>query len=305
LLSYFRIIRPLNLFLIALAQFLVRYCIIMPAYQTEYINTNVFPDHLSKIEFALLVFATLVIAAGGNIINDVFDVRIDEVNKPGKNLVGAKIKESVAKSVAYLFFFLGSVIGVSLAVKNDLIAMGFLFPFSAVTLYMYSMYYKRRLLIGNILIAALSGLSILIVALFEPHFYPNMQFVLIYAVFAFLISIVRELIKDAEDIDGDERAQCKTFPILFGIGKTKILAAFILLLNAAAVTYFLYSYFYMNTVINFWYLLCLFLIPFAALLYLIITAAEKKDFYYASMFSKIVMLYGVLSMVPFYYFFLK
>jgi 4-hydroxybenzoate polyprenyltransferase len=303
--AFLKTLRPFNLFLIALAQFLVRYCIILPAYQTEYLNTQEFPAHLSNIDFILLVFSTVIIAAGGNIINDVFDVNIDAINKPGKNLIGTGIKESVAKNVAYAFLFLGSIIGMDIAFQTNVIGMGFLFPFSAVTLYMYSAHFKRRLLIGNILIALLSGLSILVIALFEPHFYPNLQFVLIYAVFAFLLSLARELMKDAEDVDGDERAQCKTFPILFGITKTKILATVIILLNAAAVVYFLYTYFYRNTVISFWYIICLFLIPLAALLYLIITASEKKDFYYASMFSKIVMLYGVLSMIPFYYFFLK
>jgi 4-hydroxybenzoate polyprenyltransferase len=305
LFSFLKTIRPANLVLIALAQFLVRYCIILAAYQTEYLHTNEFPEHLSNIDFILLVFSTLIIAAGGNIINDVFDVDIDAINKPGKNLIGIKIKESVAKNVSYTFLFLGSAIGMSVAVKQNLFAMGFLFPFSAVTLYMYSSQFKKQLLIGNLLIALLSGLSILIVVLFEPHFYPNMQFVIIYAVFAFLLSMTRELVKDAEDIDGDERAQCKTFPIFFGIRKTKMLASFFILLNAAAIIYFLYLYFYNNTVINFWYLACLFLIPLAALQYLIITASEKKDFYYASLFSKIVMLYGLLSIVPFYYFFLK
>jgi len=305
MLPYLRLFLLPNLLMIALTQFLVRYCIIMPAYVTEYRNTGVFPEHLSRIEFLMLLFSTVVIAAGGYIINDVFDVFTDEINKPGKNIIGKKISEKTARMVSFIFLIVGSVLGTALAIKKHIIVMGLIFPFSAVSLYMYASYYKKRLLVGNLLIALLSALSVLIVALFEPQFYLNIQFVVIYAVFAFLISFVRELIKDAEDLDGDERAQSKTFPVRFGLKKTKVLAVFLMIILAGAVGFYLYRYFYHNTVINFWYLQGLFMIPFSALIYLIVSAEEKKDFTYASIFSKLVMLYGILTMIPFYYYFLR
>jgi len=303
--SKLRLIRPVNLIIIALILFLVRYCIIMPAYITEYNNTGTFPAHLSKIEFFILLFATMTIAAGGYIINDVFDVHIDEVNKPGKNPVGKSISVQAASMTAYILFTAGSVIGIALSIKADVPAMGFLLPFSAVSLYMYSSHFKRRLLTGNFIIALLSALSVMIVALFEQHFYPNIQFVLIYAVFAFIISLIREIIKDAEDMEGDERSQCKTFPILYGIQRTKILLSALITINLFIIGYFLSLYFYTNTVISFWYLLGLFAIPFVALGYLVTSAETKKDFHYASVFAKFVMLYGILTMVPFYWYFLK
>ncbi|MEO8085830.1 MAG: geranylgeranylglycerol-phosphate geranylgeranyltransferase [Bacteroidota bacterium] len=299
------ILRPVNLVIIALTQFLVRYCIIMPAYITEFNNTGVFPPHLSKTEFFLLLFATMIIAAGGYLINDVFDVHIDEVNKPGKNIIGKKISVQSASLTAYVLFTIGSIMGISIAVSAHATAMGFLLPFSAVSLYMYSSYYKRRLLTGNLVVAFLSALSVLIVALFEPHFYPNIQFILIYGIFAFIISLIREIIKDAEDIAGDERSQCKTFPIMYGIQKTKTFLGILITLNLAIIGYFLYLYFYTNTVINFWYLVGIFAIPFIGLGYLVSAAETKKDFHYASVFAKFVMLYGILTMVPFYWYFLK
>jgi 4-hydroxybenzoate polyprenyltransferase len=305
MLSYLRLFRLPNLLMIALTQFLVRYCIIMPAYVTEYHNTDIFPDHLSRIEFLLIMFSTIVIAAGGYVINDVYDVFTDEINKPGKNIVGNKISERTARTVSNIFFIIGSIAGIALAIKKHIIVMGLIFPFSAASLYMYASYYKKRLLVGNMLIALLSALSVLIVTLFEPHFYINIQFVAIYTVFAFLISLVRELIKDAEDLDGDERSQSKTFPVRFGIRKTKMIALLIMTILAGTVGFYLYRYFYHNTVINFWYLLAIFMISFAALSYLIASATEKKDFTYASIFAKLVMLYGILTMIPFYYYFLK
>lgn len=305
MLSKLRTFRPINLFIIALIFFLVRYCIIMPAFITEYHNTGVFPPHMTKPEFMVLLFATLMIAAGGYVINDVFDIHIDEVNKPGKNVVGKSFSVKSARLTSYILFTIGSIAGIVLSFRLDVKAMGLLLPFSAVSLYMYSSHFKRRLLIGNLVIALLSALSVLMVAFFEPRFYPNIQFVLIYAVFAFLISLVREIIKDAEDIDGDEMAQCKTFPIMYGIGKTKILLSFLIILNLAVICYFLSIYFYHNTVIGFWYLIAIFAIPFVALGYLVSAAELKKDFHYASVFAKFIMLYGLFTMVPFYWYFLK
>jgi 4-hydroxybenzoate polyprenyltransferase len=300
----------------------------MPAYRAEFASTHIFPDHLLRIPFLLLVFATVIIAAGGNIINDVFDVSIDETNKPGKNLVGKKISEKTALNVAYLFFIPGSIVGISLGIMYNMTAIGFLFPFSAATLYMYSASFKRKLLIGNILIAFLAALTILIVGIFEPHYFVSTsiwlrgtmltgdvsmdslylagwKIILFYSLFAFLISLVRELIKDAEDLDGDERAQRKTFPVRFGIRNTKILISILIITTCLLLSYLLYENLSGNSSVNILYLIIMVSIPFAALLYLVITASEKKDFYYASMFSKIIMLCGILSMIPFYYYFLR
>ena len=321
MLALLKNIRPLNLFIIALTQFLIRYCIILPLYRAEYFTTKVFPEHLGKIEFLLFVFATVVIAAGGNIINDVFDTSIDEINRPGKNLIGKKISERQATVTAYFLFILGSIIGLVLGFKNNLTAASLLFPFSAVTLYMYSAQFKKRLLIGNVLIALLTAFTVLLTGLFEPHFFSaisiwirgsaDMNYVagaviiLVYALFAFLISLIREVIKTAEDMDGDERAQAKTFPILFGIKWTKALVIVLTLLTACAIGYFLFIFFNRNSEVNIFYLLATFFIPFAALLYLIFNSEEKKDFYYASLFCKVIMILGVLSIIPFYYVFLR
>jgi 4-hydroxybenzoate polyprenyltransferase len=305
MLSKLFIFRPVNLVMIALTQFLVRYCIIMPAYVTEFNNTGAFPPHLSKAEFFILLFATLAIAAGGYVINDAFDVHPDELNKPGKNIVGKKISVQSARITAMLLFSVGSAAGFGLAIHTGVTAMGLLLPFAAISLYMYSAQFKRRLLAGNFIIALLSALSVLIVALFEPHFYPNIQFALIYAVFAFFISLIREIIKDAEDIEGDAASGCRTFPIVYGLSATRILLTILVAVNLAVVCAFLAQYFYSNTVINFWYLVGLFVIPYAALAYLVNSAETKKDFHYASLFAKFIMLYGILTMVPFYWYFLK
>ncbi len=305
MLFFLKIIRFPNLIIIALSQVLVRYCLIMPAYQAEYNNTEVFPVHLSKIEFLLLIISTLLIAAGGYIINDVFDVRIDEINKPEKNRIGKEISERRATNLFYIFSAIGVMIGFYLAFKINKPVMAFVNVFVAGSLWMYSSYYKKRLLIGNVIIAVLSALSLLVVGLFEPEFYPNIIYLFIYAAFAFALTLIREIIKDIEDIDGDELSQCKTIPILAGSKWTKVVLMVLTVLTAAGMGWILYSYFYDNKVISFWNLIAIVEIPFVALGYLILTASEKKDYHFASTFTKIMMVLGVLSLFPFYYFFLR
>jgi len=302
---FLKLVRLPNLIIVALSQFLVRYCLIMPAYQTAFVNTEIFPEHLSKFDFVLLVLSSVLLAAAGNIINDVFDVRIDEINKPGKNLIGKNISANAAKIIFYIFSSIGILIGVYLAFKINKPVMCFINIFVAGSLWMYSLFYKRRLLIGNFLIAILSSMSLLIVGLFEPNFYPNIGYLLVYSGFAFSVSLVREIIKDIEDIDGDERVQCKTLPIVAGIKWTKIVLIVLVSATMAATGWILFTYFYGNKVISFWNLLAIFEIPFFGLGYLIITAGVKKDFHFASSFTKGIMVMGVCSLFPFYYFFLR
>jgi 4-hydroxybenzoate polyprenyltransferase len=303
--KYLRLIRLPNLVLLALSQFLVRYCIIMPAYKVASNATGQYPAHLNGIEFLLLVFSTVIIAAAGYVINDVFDTSIDEINRPGKNIIGKNISAESGKKIFFIFSAIGVVTGFALAFKIDKPVMGFVHLFSAFSLWIYSAYYKRRLLTGNLIVALLASLSLLIVGLFEPEFYQNIIYLLWYAGFAFTITFLRELIKDIEDVEGDEMAQCKTLPVRFGIRVAKISALIMVIINMALISWILYVYFYDNTVISFWNLLAIFQIPFAALFYLLASAGEKKDYHYASVFTKFIMLYGLLSMSGFWYYFLR
>ena len=305
MLKYLSLVRIPNLLIIMLSQILVRYCLILPAFKTEYFITGIFPNYLSDFNFSLLVISTLLITAAGYIINDYFDIHIDEINKPGKNLVGKTISKSNAKNIFYSMSALGIILGFYVAIQISKPAMGLLPLFSTVSLWMYSSFYKRRLFSGNIIISILCALSILIVGLYEPEFYKNFIYLIWFTVPAFILTFIRELIKDIEDIDGDELSRCKTAPIVIGIKKTKIIVIVLIAALAFYISFILYNYFYSNTVLNFWYLTGLFLIPLIALIYLIMSANEKKDYYYASLFSKIIMLGGIFSIFFFWFYFLK
>ncbi len=303
--SVLRLIRLPNLLIIVAAQFLVRYCLILPAYKISFNYTEVFPDHLSRLQFLLLLFSTLFIAIGGYIMNDYYDVETDRHNKPGKNVVGKLITEKTAYILSLAFYLIGCLIGFYISFQINHPKMGMAQVFSAVSLYMYSAYYQKRVLSGNFLIAFLSALSLLIVGLYEPDFYPNFIYLIWFAAFSFSVTLLRELIKDIEDLDGDEKAQYKTFPIRFGVKKAKQLGLVLVAFNLLLLFGILYSGFYENAVINFWFLLSIFGIPFLALGYMISNAEEKKDFTYASLFAKFIMVGGIFSIVGFWYYFLR
>ncbi len=305
MLSYFRLIRLPNLLIIAFSQLLIRYCLILPAFKAEYFITGVFPQHLSDINFFLLVFSSLLLAAGGYIINDYFDIQIDEINRPNSNIIGKRISKANAKTTFFIVSIIGICIGFYLSTIIERPSFGLIHLFTAVSLWMYSSFYKKRLLSGNIIVAILCALSLFVVGLYEPEFYRNIHYLIWYAVLAFLTTIIREIIKDTEDINGDKMLQCKTLPIFLGIPKTKIIIQILILLTITYVAFVLRNNFYGNRILNFWYLLSFFVIPFAALSFLVFTANEKKDFYYAGLYSKILMVAGVLTILPFWYYFIR
>ena len=302
---FFKLIRLPNLIMIAATQFLVRYCLIIPAFLTEKKVTGEMPLHLNKIQFLLLVLSTLLIAAGGYIINDIYDTEIDEINRPGKNVIGRNISEASAMKWYYAFTLPGILFGFIVAFQIDKISMAAIPLFCALSLYMYSTFYKKRFVIGNIIIALVTSLSVLLIGLFEPEFYRNIIYLLYYSAFAFEMSLIREIIKDAEDLDGDERAQCKTIPVKLGLTKTKFIIVSLITFTIATIVFVLHKDFWQNTVINFWNLVAIFTVPLLALMYLVASAKEKNDYHYASLFSKIFMSFGILSMAGLWYYFLR
>jgi 4-hydroxybenzoate polyprenyltransferase len=304
-LNFLRLIRFPNLVILFLSQVLVRYCIIIPAYKISYLVTGEFPEHLSKFYFGLLSLSTLLIAAGGYIINDIFDQTTDGYNKPGKNQINRLLKEKTAFYLSYFFFGTGIVLGFIVALHIGKPLMGMIQVFSAFSLYMYSSFYQKRVLSGNLLIAFLTSLAILIIGLYEPNFYPNFIYIIWYAGFAFTLSFIREVVKDMEDLDGDEKAQYLTYPVRYGIKSAKRLAFALTVIHTLLITYVLTANFYDNKVINFWQLLALFVIPFIALGYLILKATEKQDYRYISIYCKVLMVAGILSMIGFWHYFLK
>jgi 4-hydroxybenzoate polyprenyltransferase len=258
------------------------------------------------------LFSSILIAAGGYIINDYFDMDIDNVNKPHKLVIG----KIISRRWAMLFHMLLSLIGLFLTAVvalhiNNMLLLVFNF-ISVVLLLFYSTTFKKRLLIGNIIISLLTAwvVGVLFVAelkiddvaliiknnnLIERLY----KFTLIYAGFAFIVSLVREVIKDLEDIIGDKKYGCTTMPIVWGVNVSKIYAAtWIVVLMGILLSLFFY------TIINSWsWLFSLMIIILLVFLIVILVnikkAATSKDFGKISNQVKLLMLMGILSMALF------
>ena len=290
--------------MIAFVQLLIKYALFKP------FNVDI---TLNWFGFLLLILSTLCIAAAGNIINDIQDVNTDILNRPEKVIIGKKVTE---KTVYNLFIIL-NVIGVGLGfyLSNLVGRSGFfaIFVIISALLYIYATYLKQTLLVGNIVISVLVAMSVLIVGLFELLPVVNTQnqatqltffkILLDYALFAFIINLVREVAKDIEDIDGDYKAGMNTLPIAIGRERaTKVLFA-LTLLPLFGVVYYMLTYLYKQQIAVGYFLLFL----VAPLLYITIksfSAKTKKDVRHISTILKIVMFLGMLSLLL-YVFILK
>lgn len=265
-----------NLIIVVITQYITRIRLIGPAENWKNILTDPY--------FFCLSLSTACIAAAGYVINDYFDVKIDLVNKPGRVVIGRYLKRRVAMGAHHALNVVGVLLG--LLVNKWVFVINVL---SVTLLWFYSERYKRLPLIGNIIVSVLTALSFLILTVPYPQ---NRHLVFIYAVFAFFISLVREIIKDMEDVRGDEAHGCKTLPIIWGLRRTKVLLYLI-------ISIFIGTLFLMAHTLNNVVLVSLFtglLIPLGALLYRLVKADTRKDFASLSSLCKVIMLLGLLTM---------
>ncbi len=232
----------------------------------------------------VLASSTSIIAGAGYIINDYYDIKIDLINKPSRVVIGKDIPRRYALLFHSVLSFIGVAIGFLLGWKIGLINI-----FSSFLLWWYSNSLKRQPLIGNFMVALLTGLSIMLINVLYGLSDP---FVVIYSLFAFFMTLVREIIKDMEDLKGDNTFGCKTLPIIWGIRKTKWLIYFLLALLSALVILLNTTY----TQMPFYYFLFFLFVPLAFFIFWLVPADTKRDFYTLSQWCKVIMLLGVVSM---------
>lgn len=287
--------------MIAIVQLLIKHALFQPFLETTNLTIT-----LNSFGFGLLVLSTLCIAAAGNIINDIYDVDTDIINRPKKIIVGSKISEKTA----YILFVIFNVIGVLIGfyLSNLVGRSGFfaIFVIISALLYVYATYLKPTLLLGNLVISILVALSILIVGLFEliPVITTQNQatqltffkILLDYALFAFLINLVREIVKDLIDVDGDYKAGMNTLPIAIGRSRASKVAFAILLLPLFGSIYYVATYLYKYELFIGYFIIFI----IAPLIYSGVrtfNAKSKKDYVHISNMLKLVMLFGMLSLV--------
>ncbi len=296
MISIFRLIRLPNLIIISLTLYFTRLFLIKP--MIEISGTEI---KLSNLNFFLLNVSIVFIAAAGYIINDYFDTKIDFINKPEKVIIDKKINRKHAIVWHIILSVIGVLIGFYLAFRVGMPKLCLIHILSVGLLWFYSTDFKRMFLIGNIVVSILSGLIPLMAALFEPNkIYISFIYIIGYCAFAFIISLIREIIKDMEDIKGDAILNCKTVPVVLGIKVSKSIVISISLATMLAMGYIQSMQYHSNDIISFWYFMITLQLPFITLLYLLIKAESPKQFHTASAITKIIMLTGVLSMYIFY-----
>lgn len=277
--GFLKVIRFPNLLIIAFTQYMTAGFLV--GHAEEGIS------HLLDLNLLLLVASTLFIAAAGYIINDYYDVKIDYINKPKRVVVGRILKRRGVMVAQVVLNFFGILIAFYLSVWVGIISVG-----SAFALWWYSNQLKRHPFVGNFLIAVLTGASIFLVGIYYQQ---NMYLINTYAFFAFSISLIREIVKDMEDLKGDADFGCRTLPVLLGIRKTKLILYF--LIGA-----FVFIMFYLAAQLGNQTLIIYFLIlllPILHFLYLLVKADTVRHFRFISNYCKLLMLSGILSMAFF------
>lgn len=264
MIAFLRLTRPLNLLIIAGTMVLMRYGVIGgnlerglnqlvgevgDVTRDQLILPEGFGPQMPLFHFMLLVLSTVLVAAGGNVINDYFDTRIDRINKPGDVIVGRTVKRRVAMTGHAVLSGLGLVLGAYVAWRSGLLKWAAIPAFAIGALWTYSTNFKRQLIIGNGLVATLTALVTLTVGLYElpllqraiaegwvvdlpngdryamePYFRELWYWILGFSLFAFMSTLVRELQKDMADVKGDEADGCRTIPIVWGLRWSKAIA---------------------------------------------------------------------------------
>lgn len=305
--KYLKLIRFQNLAMIALMQYLFRYTFMKTATFTELTATHNFLA-LSHFQFFLLVLSTVCIAAAGYVVNDIMDQETDKIAK--KRIVGKSITEAFAYNLYVALNITGVGIGFYLSNAIDKPSFATIFIFIAALLYFYATTLKQIAVVGNLVVAFILSFSILILGIFDlvPSTHEGTAFwqgnkeqmrqvfsiLTDYAIFAFIINFLRELVKDVEDTDADYAAGIATLPVLLGKGRTMKLIFGLSFIPIAVLVY------YINTnLADYSYVLyygLLFII--APLLFFTIkswSAKTKNDFKNLSLLLKLVLLFGILS----------
>ena len=305
--AFFRLIRWPNLVFIFLTQVLFYYVILLPGYGLLQ------PNKLTPLLFYLLSVSSVLIAAAGYIINDYFDLNIDRVNKPKRLVVDKLIKRRWTILWHWILSGIGVLLGfyVSYALRNPIV--GFANLGCVILLWFYSTTFKRKLLIGNILISLLTAWVILVLYVCEIRFsalqdpdYSRVlsrlfKFAIVYAGFAFISSLIREVVKDIEDMEGDERYGCRTMPIVWGVNVAKVFAGtWVVVLTGSLVVIQVYALQRMGWPMVIYGVLLLDL-PLIRILRKLYQAQTKKDYHLLSGAIKGVMLAGILSMLIIYF----
>lgn len=339
MINFFKLIRLQNLLIIILTQYFIRWFVIFPIMNFyNYSNDQVkafcpclnflhYQLQFSEINFAFLVLATVLIAAAGYVINDYFDRKTDLVNHPNTVIVDRSVNRRAAIMIHIIFNVFAIVLGTYISFRTGHLIFSLIFILITGILWFYSTSYKRQLLIGNFIVAILTFLVPMIVVIYELpvlfNTYGSMECfckllvefdvhedfmslvhtiqltVLAFAFFAFLTTLIREIIKDIEDLEGDQAYGRKSLPVVAGVYFSKLVVIVLTCLTIASLVY-IYLRYWVSINITFWYFLFVLVLPLLFLIFKVARAQTKKDFHFAGNLLKIIMLLGLFYSVIIY-----
>lgn len=295
--DYFVFFRWKNLLMILLVQALLKFVL----FQNFSLSVS-----LDIFHFLLLAISSVFIAIAGYVINDINDIKADEINKPDKVFVGHKISIKNANNLFLIFNSLGLLIGFYLTIYIHKNSFFIIYIIISLLLYRYAIDLKKRYITGNLIISIIVFLSILIVPVFDIVPATNsfnketqaaaFKLVFIIGLFAFFLTFIREILKDMEDVEGDKKIKAKTIPVINGEQKSKLVVTVLGSFLFFAIGYFVYITFPKNIIVSV-YLLIFVNLPLLYFLFKINRTTSKKGYHQGSNLLKAIMLFGILSIL--------
>ena len=328
--AYLKLVRIGNLLMIAFSLSLFYYLILVPVHQDKLLPTLL---PFSNLNFVLFVLSIVLVAAAGNVINDYLDFEADKEYKPNRPLTTGAISLDTAVYLHGVFAIAGIAIGFYLGWLSHNLRIGYIYIMAVLLLYLYSAFLKKIVLLGNILIAALTGFIFVLLLMFESNYLQSLRNfiengnigdlhldsnevvatienvlliivtqVRFYAGFAFIISLAREIVKDLEDREGDAAHKVHTLPVQLGERAGKITVVLVLVGLLGGLSYVMAGFAQIRAFKELSYLLFTVAIPVVILIGWILFSGDAKPYRKISTALKIIMLMGVLSIPAFYLF---
>lgn len=298
--AFLKLIRVENIAIMLFTMICIRYFVVQSVLKEIY---------FSDLYFWMLVISTSLIAAAGYIINDYFDVKTDQINRPETVVIDTVIKRRYAMLLHLIFSGIGLVLGAWLAYRCFASRLVLFQIVAILLLWFYSTHLKKQLLTGNIVISILTGLIPLMPFAYEilngvhantAYFDQNAHeikivFVIVglFGGFAFLTSLTREIVKDMEDFNGDIQTGSKTMPIAWGIISTKVFSFFLIVITEGILSFSILKLWQWGHKTAAFYLIMSVFVPLLILIFQVIKAKTPFQYKTASLLLKFIMLFGV------------
>lgn len=301
--SLSRLIRLPNILMVVLTMYLMRWSIVRPI-----LDLLGFDPAMPEWSFGLLVLSTALITAAGNVINDFHDIKADRVNHPERVVIDRFVSRRQAIMSHLILNVVGVVLGVFISIYHWIPWLGLIFFSVPFILWLYSISFKHQPLIGNLVVSVLAATVPLLVILFEypllveQHaaainrqpdlFVPLIYWVGIFSGFAFIINLIRELVKDGEDVEGDLEMGSKTLAILVGKKILKVIVSLLLVLALIALGCIFFLF--LPDQVSLVYFVLFLALPIAYMIFLVSKVQQPADWHSVSLLSKLLMLFGLL-----------